>query len=102
MDLSRDEVSLIEQKISMADDLDVDELIDLINKKEAYTKEIISINATLRNALSEDDAKKYQSEIDSAEQQIGELKLRLININNALETDTLKMQALMVKKRKYA
>lgn len=27
----------------MADDLDVDELIDLINKKEAYTKEIISI-----------------------------------------------------------
>lgn len=98
LDLSRDEVSLIEQKISMADDLDVDELIDLINKKEAYTKEIISINATLRNALSEDDAKKYQSEIDSAEQQIGELKLRLININNALETDTLKMQALMVKK----
>lgn len=86
----------------MADDLDVDELIDLINKKEAYTKEIISINATLRNALSEDDAKKYQSEIDSAEQQIGELKLRLININNALETDTLKNASSYGKKRKYA
>lgn len=98
LDLSRDEISLIEQKVSEADDLDVDELIDLINKKEAYTKEIISINAKLRNALSEEDAKEYQSEIDSAEKQIEELKLRLVNIDRKFEADTLKIQTLMLEK----
>ena len=93
-DLSKTEMGQI---ISLADavsSFDSKELTKKIKEKDRLVKRITSIKQRLKNALSEEDAKRYKNEIVNAKHKIELLELESSQKQTELEELHTKIQAL--------
>lgn len=93
-DLSKTEMGQI---ISLADavsSFDSKELTKKIKEKDRLVKRITSIRQRLKNALSEEDAKRYKNEIVNAKHKIELLELESSQKQTELEELHIKIHAL--------
>lgn len=93
-DLSKAEMGQILHLADTVTSFDSKELTRKINEKDKLVKKITSIRQRLKNALSEEDAKKYIDEIVNAKHRIELLELESLQKQNEYEELGIKMQTL--------
>ena len=93
-DLSKTEMGQIISLANAVSSFDSKELTKKIKEKDRLVKMITSIRQRLKNALSEEDAKKYTNEIVNARHKIELLELESSQKQTELEELHTKIQAL--------
>ena len=93
-DLSKTEMGQIISLANAVSSFDSKELTKKIKEKDRLVKMITSIRQRLKNALSEEDAKKYTNEIVNARHKIELLELESFQKQTELEELHTKIQAL--------
>ena len=93
-DLSKTEMGQIISLANAVSSFDSKELTKKIKEKDSLVKMITSIRQRLKNALSEEDAKKYTNEIVNARHKIELLELESSQKQTELEELHTKIQAL--------
>ena len=81
----------------LAEDHDKKSLIENITKKDQLYKEVIEIRQKLRNALSEEDAKKFTDEITKARHRIEIIELEMAQ--KQAEVDMIKTERESIEKK---
>ena len=93
-DLSKAEMGQIISLASAVSSFDSKELTKKIKEKDRLVKRITSIRQRLKNALSEEDAKRYKNEIVNAKHKIELLELESSQKQTELEELHTKIQTL--------
>lgn len=93
-DLSKTEMGQILHVAEIVSSFDSKELTKKIKEKDKLVKKITSIRQRLKNALSEEDAKRYTDEIVNANHRIELLELESSQKENEQENLGIKMQSL--------
>lgn len=94
LDLSKAEMGQILHLADTVASFDSKELAKKIAEKDRLVKKITSIRQRLKNALSEEDAKRYTDEIVAAKHRIDLLELGSIQKQNERNELSTKLQAL--------
>ena len=82
---------------SLVEDHDKKSLVENITKKDQLYKEVIEIRQKLRNALSEEDAKKFTDEITKARHRIEIIELEMAQ--KQAEVDMIKTERESIEKK---
>lgn len=93
-DLSKTEMGQILHLADTVTSFDSNELTKKIKKKDKLVKRITSIRQRLKNALSEEDAKRYTDEIVKAKHRIEILELESLQKQTEQENLSVKIQSL--------
>ncbi len=93
-DLSKTEMGQILLLAEAVTSFDAQDLVKKIIERERFCKKITSIRKKLKNALSEEDAKKYTEEIVNARHRIELLNLELTQKQMEKNELVLKLQAI--------
>lgn len=94
LDLSKAEMGQILNLANSVTSLDVNDIIRSIKDRDKMVKRITSIRQKLKNALSEEDAKRYTDEITEARHRIELLELESAQMTSEMEELTAKIQVL--------
>lgn len=86
LDLSRDDISRIDRVIENVENIDPDEIVDKIKKKNQYSADIIRIHQRMKNALTEEDAMRFHSRLETARAQIRAMEAESTALQNRLES----------------
>ena len=86
LDLSRDDVSRIDRVIENVENTVPDEIVDKVKKKNQYAADIIRIHQRMKNALTEEDAVRFRSRLETARAQIQALEAESAALQTRLES----------------
>lgn len=81
LDLSRDEISRVDQVIEMINRIRPQELTKQIQDKNAYAADIALIHQRLRDTLSEEEERKYHLQAETAKTKIQALQMECQTLN---------------------
>ena len=98
LDFSRDEISAVESVMNLVDSIDIKTLSRRIKDRSKYTKKVISLNQKLREALSEEDAQNYLSQIHNNEEEIKRLENEIHQLTQLCESNNLLIKEYSTKK----
>ena len=98
LDFSRDEISAVESVMTLVDSIDIKTLSRRIKERSKYTKKVISLNQKLREALSEEDAQNYLSQIHNNEEEIKRLENEIHQLTQLCESNNLLIKEYSTKK----
>lgn len=98
LDFSRDEISAVESVMTLVDSIDIKTLSRRIKDRSKYTKKVISLNQKLREALSEEDAQNYLSQIHNNEEEIKRLENEIHQLTQLCESNNLLIKEYSTKK----
>lgn len=91
LDLSRDDVSRIDRVIESVEHIDPDEIVNKIKKKNQYSADIIRIHQRMKNALTEEDAVRFRSRLETARAQVQALQTESTALQTRLESSQGKL-----------
>lgn len=84
LDLSRDEISRIDHVIEAVSGIVPEDMISKIKAKNVYTADIIAIHQKLRETLTEEDARKYRLQIETAQAQVQALQAEMASLESRI------------------
>ncbi len=94
LDLSKDEAGLVSAVMESISSVDRDALIQMIRTRAAYTKDIIAIHQKLRDTLTEEDARRYRLQMDTAKARIQNLQIDKETLEKQLQSSEAELGAL--------
>lgn len=94
LDLSKAEMGQILNLATSVTALEVNNIVESIKDRDKLVRRITAIRQKLKNALSEEDAKRYTDEITEARHKIELLELESAQMTSEMEELTAKIQVL--------